>query len=69
MMNGEAPIHVGWIFGFLFLAIIIGLLIRGMCQRRETPRWEEPLEILKRRYAKGEISEEEFEHMKKELGA
>ncbi len=29
---------------------------------------ETPLEILKRRYAAGEISREEFERMKQELG-
>ncbi len=29
---------------------------------------ETPLEILKRRYANGEINKEEFDRMKKELG-
>ena len=30
---------------------------------------ESPLDLLKRRYAKGEISKEEFEQMKKDLEA
>ena len=67
MMNGEAPKHVGWIFGFLFLAIFIGLLIRGMYRQGNNTQPEDAVEILKQRYAKGEINEAEFEHMKKEL--
>ncbi len=32
------------------------------------PPSESPLDILKRRYALGEISQEQFEHMKRVLG-
>lgn len=71
MINGGSGMGIGWVFGFLILAIIVGLLIRGLCvnrlQSRRTPGEDDAFEILRKRYAKGEISEEEFEHKKKEL--
>lgn len=71
MMDGGSGMGIGWVFGFLILAIIVGLLIRGLCanrgQYRQTLEKDEALEILRKRYAKGEISEEEFGHKKKEL--
>lgn len=71
MIDGSSGMGIGWVFGFLFLAIIVGLLIRGVCatrsQYRQTPRKDDALEILRKRYARDEISEEEFEHKKKQL--
>ena len=61
-----------WILGFIFwILILVGLIllikylwegsgIRGGGQ-------ESALEVLKKRYAKGEISKEEFEEKKKDL--
>ncbi len=58
--------------GLAFL-VIIGLVIyfivkniRGKKSNIVTKE-ENPLEILKRRYAKGEINQEEFKNMSKEL--
>ncbi len=34
-----------------------------------SPRQETPLDVLKRRYASGEVSKEQFEALKKDLAA
>ena len=68
--------HYGFGYGGMFMWIIflvvIGLLIYFIVQAQKTKgetstRNESPLDILKRRYAKGEIAKEEFERMKKDL--
>lgn len=61
----------GWfMMAFLWAATIAGafLLFRsiGTSDKRETST---PLEILKARYARGEISREEFERMRKDIEA
>jgi len=65
---------VGWLFMLVFWGLIIAglvLLIRWLWDRGSTSAGsgggETPLEILKRRYARGEISKEEFDRMKQDL--
>jgi putative membrane protein len=63
-----------WFFHFLFwVVIIIGIILLivwvvrqsgGSSGRRDE---KTALDILKERYARGEISKEEFERMKKDL--
>ena len=69
-MNG------GWggaVFQILFLVIIIIAVVwaikyfSGQRQIGSTPSGDSALEILKRRYANGEIDKEEFEQKKKDL--
>ena len=64
----------GMIFGFIFfVAIVIGviLLIVWLVRRTDYSITDKTstrsLEILKERYAKGELSKEQYENMKKEL--
>ncbi len=61
----------GWIFIILFrVLVILGIvyLVQKMIRSAGKPKGEEtPLDILKRRYAKGEISKEEFERMRDDL--
>jgi putative membrane protein len=59
---------------FLFWGVIIGgiaLLVVGLARQstQAADRGEAPLEILKRRYASGEIDREEFERMKELLSS
>ena len=64
----------GWIFMILWWALIvvgIVVLIRWIAnQSRDTRNHDHgksPLDILKERYAKGEINKEEFEEKKKDI--
>ena len=75
--GGWGPMmHYGFGYGGMFMwlifLIVIGLLIYFVVQARNTKGMtptqnESPMDILKRRYAKGEIAKEEFERMKKDL--
>ncbi len=58
-----------WIF---WIAIIVGIifLVKWIVMQNRPggqQREESPLEILKKRYARGEIDKEEFEQKKKDL--
>jgi len=79
-MNNPQHMMDGWGGGFgmglmiffwlLFLGLIgtlIWFLIRKGSESTFKPDNESPLEILKRRYARGEIDDEEFRRMKKEI--
>jgi len=60
-----------WILGLIFwILVIIGLvlLIKYLWEGGGAKRGEESaLEILKKKYVRGEISKEEFEEKKKDL--
>ena len=77
MMHGYwgFPMGFGWFGGiFMFLAWILVFagvfwLIRGLVMPHRCVRSDETLlDILKKRYAKGEISKEEYEAKRRELG-
>jgi len=65
---------VGWLFMLLFWGlIIVGLIlvIRWLWDHGRSGAGaaasDAPLDILKRRYARGEITKEEFDRMKQDL--
>jgi putative membrane protein len=81
-LGGQGPggwgpmMHYGFGYGGMFMwiifLIVIGLLIYFIVQVRKTKgqmptQHESPLDILKRRYAKGDITREDYERMKKDL--
>ncbi|MFH0906866.1 MAG: SHOCT domain-containing protein [bacterium] len=61
----------GWIFMILFWGLIIGLVIvliqRLTDQGKTGESNSSALDILKKRYAQGEINKQEFEEKKKDL--
>lgn len=54
-----------WLILLFGLTALIHYLISGSSSKKNSPK--SALDILKERYAKGEISKKEFEEIKKEL--
>jgi putative membrane protein len=62
----------GWHMVWLWLPLIVVIVALGVLatryQGRDSSRGRSPLDILKERYAKGEIDRDEFETKKRDLG-
>jgi putative membrane protein len=60
-----------WIIGLVFLVALVGIIIWAVNMKRKTgyPEEKTPLEVLKERYARGEIDREEYLEKKKDLGS
>ncbi|MCF8105842.1 MAG: SHOCT domain-containing protein [Desulfohalobiaceae bacterium] len=58
-----------WIAILIAIIILVTVLARksGKAGDRPAPNQESPLDILKKRYARGELTKEEFERMKREV--
>ena len=78
MMNNGFPAmmgNFGWGFGGIFMVVLlVGLIVwtvyfitRLISSRGLRAAGGTPMEILKKRYAKGEISKDDFEKMKKDF--
>ena len=71
--NGAGMMSGMWLIASLFWILIIAgvvLVVRWLSERNgqgKTSLAESPLDILKKRYAKGEIDREAFEQMKQVL--
>ncbi len=75
--GGWGPMmHYGFGYGgtfmWLIFLIVVGLLVYFFVQAQKAKgpmqtQHESPLDILRTRYAKGEISKEDFDRMKKDL--
>ncbi|MFY9396746.1 MAG: SHOCT domain-containing protein [Desulfomonilia bacterium] len=71
MMNSWAGGFIMWILILLVIVLVVSLFIRTSRRAPAAyePGRETPLEIIKKRYARGEISKAEFEEMKKDLSS
>jgi len=59
---------VGLVFWVLVLYVIFSLISRLLSfQSQDVSKNETPMEILKKRYVRGEIDAQEFERRKKDL--
>lgn len=61
--------HMMFPGGGLFMLLLVGLvfILIGRAYRRSSCASQSPLDILKRRYAQGEITREDFERMKQDI--
>lgn len=73
MVNGEGYMFFGgglmWIFWLLVLVIIVAL-VTGLIRSgtgANSSRNDSPADILKRRLASGEIDQDEYDRLRKEL--
>lgn len=69
MFNGwmGGGMWFGWVFWIVIIAIIIWLVVNQSNKNKQnyqSAHQESAMDILKMRYAKGEISKEEFERIK-----
>ncbi|MCS5423147.1 MULTISPECIES: SHOCT domain-containing protein [Psychrilyobacter] len=69
---GNSMFMGGGIFMFIFwilIAVLIVSLLKdsSLGKNRHSKQSETPMEILKKRYAKGEITREQYQNMKEKL--
>jgi putative membrane protein len=61
----------GWIFWLAVAVLIVILIVKNSGSQKPSyyndRNYESPLDILKKRYAKGEINKEEFDRIKNDL--
>jgi putative membrane protein len=63
---------LGWVTMLLFWGLVVVgavALVRYASARAASPRVESPLEILRRRYAAGELTREQFDQMARDITA
>ena len=56
-----------WVLILAVILIVIRMMMKSGKQQQSMRKHESPLETLKHRYAKGEITKEEFEEQKNHL--
>ena len=70
-MNFGMGWGLGWIFPLIILGLLVWLVVKVSRQNQSAEAGqitsESPLDILKKRYARGEIDKQEFEEKKKDL--
>ena len=67
---GHMYFGYGGVIMWIILLVLIGVVIYFVLNRQKLIKREDeetPFEILKKRYAKGEITKQEYDRMKKDL--
>ena len=67
-MNSCWGMGYGWIIVLIIVVVIIGLIVNAMkIKNSNRQKYNSPLDILKTRYAKGEISKEEYDEKRRHI--
>lgn len=56
-----------WILLIVVIGMVVYVLVKSSDQQRSSKPGEDPLDIVQQRYAKGEITKEDYEQMKHDL--
>jgi putative membrane protein len=56
-----------WLIFLVLIGVVVYFVVRGEKWMKHSSSEETALDILKKRYAKGEITKQEYERIKKEL--
>lgn len=62
---GFGGMFMGWFIFVIIIGLVVYIIFRS--QDQKSGMRDTPMEILKKRYAKGEITKEDFDRMKKDL--
>lgn len=59
----------GWIIGLIVILVVVWLIIKAVNQNRNPKQKNKktPLDILKKRYARGDIDKAEFDEKEKDI--
>jgi putative membrane protein len=70
-MDGIGNISFAWLFGLIFLTIVIGIFIMNINKADSgddrQDHEDSAIDILKKRLARGEISPEEYNKIKRDI--
>lgn len=60
----------GWLWMVLAIVVIVAIVLAAVSAlpRRDSPPVDDPAQILKARFARGEISKDEYEQARRVLG-
>lgn len=69
VINHGWGMGLGWIVGLLVLIVIIWIIIKVMNRNNapKIPNNKSPMDILNERYARGEITKQEYEEKRKAI--
>jgi len=57
----------GWIIVLVVLIFIVGAIVSASRKNSNRQKYNSPIEILKTRYAKGEISRDEYDEKRRQI--
>ncbi len=64
---GWGGMWLGGLISLVLLGLLLWLIVWAVRRSGERPKQNDAMNILRERYARGEISKDEFERMKKDL--